>query len=111
MAYKIHSASHIRLVEKLPETVDEAVDRLISDLPLRDKFRIANMAESELSTLNSTLGSLISAEFGIHHGNQELLRFCENASGEKPLHPDYAPTVIIRELWRRLRKIHKLRVV
>jgi Circularly permutated YpsA SLOG family len=43
MAFKIHSAGHIRIVEKPAKTVDEAVDRLISELPLRDKSRIANM--------------------------------------------------------------------
>ena len=34
MAYKIHTVDQIRNLEKLPKTVDEAVEKLIKDLPL-----------------------------------------------------------------------------
>jgi len=39
MAYKIHKVDQIRNLEKLPKTVDEAVEKLIKDLPLRTKKR------------------------------------------------------------------------
>ncbi len=100
-----------RKSSKLPKTVDQAVDRLIGELPLKDKTTIANMAENDLITLQFTLGTYIGREFGIWSGNRELLESCEIISGDVHLHPDFAPTVIIKELWQCLRESHKLRVV
>jgi hypothetical protein len=94
-----------------PSTVEDAVLTLIKALSLKDKTTIANMAEDELATLQFTLGSNIGNEFGIWSGNKALLHSCEIVSGENYLHPDYAPSVIIRELWKHLRESHKLRVV
>jgi len=111
MAYKIHTVDQIRNLEKLPKTVDEAVEKLIADLPLKDKTTIAKMAEKDLMTLQFTLGSYIGSEFGVWTGNAELLFSCKRASGELQVDPDYAPTVIIEKLWKRLRESHKLRIV
>jgi hypothetical protein len=111
MAYKIHTVDQIRNVEKLPKTVDEAVDKLITDLPLKDKTTIAKMAEKDLMTLQITLGSYIGSEFGVWTGNAELLYSCKRASGDTHIDPDHAPTVIIEKLWKRLRESHRLRVV
>jgi hypothetical protein len=94
-----------------PKTVQEAVSRLIDGLPLKDKTTIASMAEDELITLQFTLGSNIGKEFGVWSGNRELLESCEHISGDTHLHPDFAPSVIIKELWKGLRETHKLRVV
>jgi hypothetical protein len=94
-----------------PRTVQEAVDRLIDELPLKDKTTIANMAENDLITLQFSLGTYIGREFGIWSGNRELLDSCEFVSGDIYLHPDFAPTVIIVELWNRLQQTHRLRVV
>jgi hypothetical protein len=111
MAYKIHRVDQIRNLEKLPKTVDEAVDKLIADLPLKDKTTIANMAEKDLMTLQITLGSYIGSEFGVWIGNAELLYSCKRGAGEVYVDPDHAPTVIIEKLWMRLRESHRLRVV
>ena len=111
MAYKIHKVDQIRNLEKLPKTVDEAVRRLIVDLPLKDKSTIAKMAEKDLMTLQFTLGSYIGSEFGVWTGNAELLYSCKRASGDVRIDPDHAPTVIIEKLWKRLRESHRLRVV
>ena len=111
MAYKIHKVDQIRNIEKLPKTVDEAVEKLIADLPLKDKTTIANMVEKDLMTLQFTLGSYIGSEFGIWTGNFELLYSCKQASGDMHIDPDHAPIVIIERLWKRLRESHKLRIV
>ena len=94
-----------------PKTVEEAVDRLINELALKDKSTIANMAEEELSTLQFTLVSYIGKEFGIWSGNRSLLHSCEKVSADVNLHPDFAPSVIIKELWKCSREAYKLRVV
>jgi hypothetical protein len=108
--------SHISHPEKVkpsnpPKTVQKAVDWLINELPLKDKTTIANMAEKDLITLQTNLGAYIGNQFGIWSGNRELMESCEIISGDVHLHPDFAPSVIIKELWERLRETHKLRVV
>ncbi|NIW00416.1 hypothetical protein GWN26_15340, partial [Candidatus Saccharibacteria bacterium] len=42
-----------RASDTQPQTVQEAIARLIAELPLKDKTTIANMGEAELTTLNS----------------------------------------------------------
>jgi len=111
MAYKIHRVDQIRNLEKLPKTVDEAVEKLIKDLPLKDKNTIAKMSEKDLMTHQFTLGSYIGSEFGVWTGNAELLYSCKRTSGDLHIDPDYAPIVIIEKLWKRLRESHRLRVV
>ena len=111
MAHKIHGKGLIGNTEKLPRTVDEAVERLIRDLSLKDKTNIANMTENELMTLQFTLGSYISNEFGIYTGNRDLRLSAKLLSGDVHLVPDYVAPLIIKELWKRLRESHKLRIV
>ena len=111
MAYKIKRVDQIRNIEKLPKTVDDAVERLIAELPLKDKTTIAKMPENDLMTLRFTLGSYIGSEFGIWSGNRKLLYSCKLLSHDVHLNPDYVPPLIIKELWKRLRETHKLRVL
>ena len=95
----------------LPKTVKDAVDRLICELSLKDKFTIANMAQDELTTLQTTLGSYIGNEFGIWSGNRDFLYACKLLSRDVHLDPDDVPPLIIKAFWKRLRESHKLRVV
>ena len=111
MAHKIHGKGLIGNTQKLPRTVDEAVDRLIGELPLKDKTKIANMTENELMTLQFTLGSYIDNEFGIYTGNRDLKFSSKLFPGDVHLDPDYVAPLIIKELWKRLTESHKLRIV
>jgi len=111
MAHKIHSKGLIGNTEKLPRTVDEAVERLIRDLSLKDKTNISNMTENELMTLEFTLGAYISNEFGIYTGNQKWRFSSKFLSNDVHLDPDDVSPLIIKELWKRLRESHRLRVV
>ena len=52
MPHKIRGKCLIGNIEKLPRTVDEAVERLIREYSLEDKTNIANMTENELMTLS-----------------------------------------------------------
>ncbi|MDB4442216.1 putative molybdenum carrier protein [bacterium] len=94
-----------------PKTVQEAVDRLIDELPLKDKTTVVNIPEDDLVTLQTNLGHYIGNQFGIWSGNRELIESCEIISGDVDLHPDFAPSVIIKELWKCLQETYKLRVV
>jgi hypothetical protein len=95
----------------LPKTVDEAVKRLISDMSLKDSTIVANMAEIELSLLHANLGEYIRNEFGLWSGNQDLMTSCCFFAKKEKVQEDEASSIIIGELWKRLRKTHKLRIV
>ena len=95
----------------LPQTVEEAVESLIAELPLKDKAAMARMEKDELSALNLTIGAYIRRRFGLWSGNQILMASCRIVSGNKNLHEDDASAVIIGELWKQLRETHGLRPV
>jgi hypothetical protein len=95
----------------LPLRVEEAVERLISELPLKDKAAMARMEEDDLAALNLTIGAYIRRRFGLWSGNGELMASCRIVSGNKNLHEDDASAVIIRELWKQVRETHGLRPV
>jgi hypothetical protein len=65
-----------RKPSKPPATIDQAVERLISELSLKDKTTIANMAEVELCVLHTTTGEYIRNEFGLWSGNKDLMTSC-----------------------------------
>jgi hypothetical protein len=96
---------------KPPITVEEAVERLIMGLSLRDKSTLVNMAETELCTLNSNLGKYIRNEFDLWSGNIELLTSCCYFVKRDKIDQDEASSIIIREAWKQLGKTHRLRII
>ena len=95
-----------------PKTVDAVVDEIIAELTLEERIGTANLGEDEYRVVELTLGKLIRYKFdqmdiGV---NKELMKDCLSKSGESLDQVD-AATVIIRELWNRLRETHRLRVV
>ncbi len=97
--------------KKLPQTVRQAVEMLSAQLPLKQKATIANMDENELIRLNPSLGRYILNKFGLWSGNEKLVKSC-SAKANYPLHnEDDAAAVIVKELWRKLKETHKLRVI
>ena len=98
-------------VERLPQTVSDAVKALKATLTLKDRTLLANMQLDELDHLRSGLGEYIKQHFGLYAGNQSLLESCAQHAGLiRPL-PDEACAVILRALWEDLGRSHKLRVV
>ena len=100
-----------RKSSKLPKTVEQAVERLVDELLLKDKTTIGNLAEDELINLHISLGEYIRNEFGLWSGNDGLLASCCSIAKIDKIHEDTASAIIIEELWKRLRETHKLRVV
>lgn len=94
-----------------PESVPQAVDRLMADLFLKDKNRISAMEPHELDELHPTLGKYIKEALGILSGNHKLIRDCMQTVQIDAMLPDEAAAHIIKELWKRLQKTHKLRIV
>ena len=101
-------------LEKLPvppKTVDEAVDRLIEDLDLSDKVKIANMDLDDLVNLHSNLHLYFKNALGLWSGNTELLESCCSISKEPVHNENEAAVVILGVLWKKLNESHTLRVV
>ena len=98
---------------QLPETVEQAVSRLIDELPLKDKTRMAQMTQTDLNYLHPSLGLYIKNNYKILNGNEKLAASCRHAAGNsnKDLDADGAALVIIKKLWESLRKTHRLRRV
>jgi hypothetical protein len=96
---------------KPPQTVDEAIEILETQLPLKDKTLIANMTEDELLNLQRTLGVYIEKQFGLLSDNRALLDSCRFVAKDHYLHWNQASAVIIRKLWKKLQQTHKLRIL
>jgi hypothetical protein len=85
-----------------PETVDEAVERLMMILDGEQKLAIAVMQEEDLINLHFGLGMAIRNAFGLHEQGSKLLASCNNNELYNSIHPDNASEVIIRQLWNKL---------
>ncbi len=94
-----------------PKTVDQAVERLISDLSLKDRVYIANLARENLYLIHLSLRSHLGQELGLWSGNKDLIESCRAMSGSSELRADHCPEVILEALWKKLRETHAMRVV
>ena len=95
-----------------PNTIDAVVEEIIAELTLAELVGTADLDEDEFRAVELTLGKYIrhrldQLDVGV---NKELMKDCLSKSG-KPLNETDAATVIIKEIWNRLRETHRLRVV
>lgn len=82
-----------------PRTVDQAVERLLSELSEDDLAMIGSTPREDLVDFHFSLGMPIRNEFGLWGGNFRLLL----SIGEREaLHPDIASHFIIVALWEHL---------
>jgi hypothetical protein len=95
----------------IPVTVEDAVNQLISEMPLKDKTIMANMTENELPGLHFSLGIYITKNYDLRAAGSMLFESCKTKSGDDFLHHDDALNIIIKDLWKKLRETHKLRLV
>jgi len=79
-------------------------------MSLKDKSAIAKMSEDDLTNLHFSFGVYIRNRL-LYPGNDRLLESCRQVAMDKYLHWDQASGVIIKELWKRLKESHKLRIV
>lgn len=88
--------------KSLPTTVEQAVDRLISELPSEEKARIATTDEWNLIDLYFSLSVDIEDKFCLRE-NKALIESCRTVSGDEYFFVEEASFVIILELWKQLR--------
>lgn len=90
--------------KKVPSTIADAVNRLLSDLTIDDKHRIKNSSEDDLINFHFDLGLSIRNDFGLWEKESKLLENCKELSGDPFLHVDDASGIILKALWERLQK-------
>ena len=92
-----------------PSTITEAVNSLLSDLPIETKHQIKNSSEDGLINFHFGLGMAIRNEFGLWNKDSKLLEDCKGLSGNPNLDVDTASELIIKALWERLQKFPRRR--
>jgi len=97
--------------KNLPRTVDEAVHQIMSGMSLKNRTTMANMGEEKLKILQFTLGIYIKNKLNEWAVSEDLMKSCMELSKDADMSGADASTVIMKELWKRLRETHKLRVV
>jgi hypothetical protein len=99
------------ITDDYPKTVDQAIERLLEDLTLKERVRIAKMDKSQLKVLHITMGPHIREKFGFWTGNHELMESCRILSGNDTFDIATGSAMIINGLWARLKRTHALRVL
>ena len=85
--------------EKLPQTLERAVDRIISNLNEDDKLTVKSTPFNDLIQYHHGLGTGIRNSFGLWGRNKELtVSIC----GSEECHPDDAAMEIIYGVWNKL---------
>ena len=97
--------------EILPQTVEEATDKLLSKLSLRDKTMIANIPKDKLTDLYQSLDADMRNEVGLWLTGESLLESCRLTAGNRHLNEDDASLIIVRLLWEKLQKTNVLKIV
>jgi hypothetical protein len=94
-----------------PQTVEEAVEQLISEMPLKDRVFVAGLDPKQLFLVEISLGSYVRQNFGLWTGNTALIDSCRAYSGHRSLTADQGAAVILEALWKTLRETHTLRLI
>jgi len=90
--------------KNIPTTINEAVNILLSELPIEAKHQIKNSSEDGLINFHLGLGMTIRNIFGLWKKDSKLFKNCKELSGDIELHIDTASEMIIKALWERLQK-------
>jgi hypothetical protein len=101
----------IKSGKSLPITVEQAVEWLISELPLEEKARIANTGEWNLMGLYFSLIVDIENKFCLPWENKALFESCRVVSGDEYFFAEEGSYIIITELWKQLQRFYKSNVV
>jgi hypothetical protein len=90
--------------KNIPTSINEAVNILLSELPIEAKHQIKNSSEDGLINFQFGLGMTIRNIFGLWKKDSKLFKNCKELSGDTELHVDTASEMIIKALWERLQK-------
>lgn len=88
--------------KNIPTTIIEAVNILLSELPIESKQQIKDSSEDDLINFHIGLGMTIRNIFGLWQKDSKLYENCRELSGDPNLHVDDASGIILKALWERL---------
>ncbi len=95
-----------------PTRVKQVIELLYDDISLKDKVVMADLSEHELdTTVYLEMAKSLRREFGLNNGNDELLKSCQHYMGKEYDRFEDPAMIIIKELWKKIRKKHILRLV
>lgn len=94
-----------------PANIKEAVDLVEDSLSLKEKSMIAMMEENEIPSLNDLLADHMHTKFNLQSLEDGLLQSSRYMLDKHDISEYDINSLIIKELWKRLRKSHKLRPV
>ena len=94
-----------------PHSMGEVVELILNDLSLRDKVVMANLSQSELRAVYPELAQAIQNEFGLPGRNRQLTASIRRLSRQNGHIGEEPAMTILREIWKRVKKTHMLRVV
>jgi hypothetical protein len=94
-----------------PKTVDDAVERLLSRLSLREKVHLAGMDKEAVGLIHSAFGPVIREDFGLAAGNRDLIRSCREVSGREDLTAGDAYWVLVDAIRKELQTSYSIRIV
>ena len=96
---------------KLPRDIYDAVAEIIAGMTLKDRTAMANLTEGELAPLQLNLGMYIRQQLPRWLTSESFKRSCEEAAHDEGLDAANTPMVIIKIIWKHLKKTHRLRVI
>jgi hypothetical protein len=100
-----------KVYKNIPTTVDEAVDQIINSISFRERIMMANLKKNQMALLEQLYSLHIREKLKEWFGNKELMKNCLARSENHTLDEIRLEAFIIKELLRRLRETHKLRVI
>lgn len=109
MGYSLRTAE--QLTQDKPTSVEDAAEYIIARLPLKDRSIIANMEAEDLAVLHPSLGEYIRNNLGVRAENKPLIESCQSIIGKKKDQEEGPESIIIKEVWMRLNRTHRLRLV
>ncbi len=100
-----------KVYKDIPTTVDEAVDQVINSISLRERILMANLKKDQMAQLEQLYSLHIREILKEWSGNKELMKNCLAHFENYSLDETQLEAFIIKELLKRLRETHKLRVI
>jgi hypothetical protein len=97
-------------MQKLPRTVDEVADLLISDLPPQHMATLSGLSENEFVRLYDSVANYVLDEFKVWTGNDDLLESCMNQVDDANQTTDPA-MIILRRVWQKLNDFPEILIV
>lgn len=97
-------------LETPPESIDEIVSRISTEMTLKDRVIVANLQEPQLEVLQPTLGRYILSQLEQWQKNPaDVFSLSKLKEGAADI--EEVSAAIIEKLWAKLRATHRLRMV